>query len=168
MRTGKGVGTVIALLLAATISPVAAQGSVDELTRLNDETVLLKARTSKAEAQSALRKAAGDTSSDRENRVFAPVVSGVFGRGGRNFAQFRYPNGVQVDAYPGEMIDGGYRVESVNVECVAVRKHGKRWCMGSAALPLLPTPRAPASATTAAAATPTVPPLNATQGEGQQ
>ena len=125
-----------AMLMLFLGTPVLAQTSVGELTRLNDDTVMLKARLAKAQAEASLRKARDEARPDSaQPDQGMPVVTGVFGRDGNVYAQFLYAGGTMVPGTVGETLPGGFLVSAVSVEQVVLSKAGERIRVGFSGTP---------------------------------
>lgn len=139
MRNKAGVA-LIPLMVAAAFAQ--AEGTVGDLSRIQSETIILKAKVSRATAQSELdaKSRVGQVNDD----VDAPVVKSVYGVGRKLFASFLYSNGVAMDAKQGDTILGGYKVVTLTVDKVELGKGKRRFVVGFSAT--APTP-APQSAT---------------------
>src|SRR5260363_233148 len=114
---------LIALLCAAGLTH--AEGTVGDLSNIQSDTLLLKAKAERAAAQSEL-----DARSSVEGEGAAPVVKAVYGAGDQLYATFLYRSGVVMDAKPGDTILGGFKVMSVGVDKVELSKGRQRLTVG--------------------------------------
>jgi hypothetical protein len=105
-----------------------AEGTVGDLSKIQSDTLLLKAKAERAVAQSEL-----DARSSVEGEGAAPVVKAVYGAGNQLYATFLYRSGVVMDAKPGDTILGGFKVVSVGVDKVELSKGRQRLAVGFAA-----------------------------------
>lgn len=131
----KPMAVPVALLALTVGCGVAlAEGTVGDLSRIQTETLLLKAKVSRASAQAELdaKSRGGPTGgSDTE----APVVKNVYGVGGKMAATFLYGSGVVVDGRAGDAIPGGFKVVSVSIDKIELSKGGKTFQIGFSATP---------------------------------
>lgn len=125
MRNSAGIALIPVLLIAGFAH---AEATVGDLSVINSETILLKAKVSRAAAQEELdaksKVAVGNDDVD------APVVKSVYGAGGKLFATFLYGSGVAMDAKQGDTILGGLKVMLVSVDKVELSKGSKRLQVG--------------------------------------
>lgn len=118
---------LVLMLVAANANAQDGAPSIGELSRVQAETILLKAKAEKAKAQSELSGDAGKASAAALNEpTVAPVVSRVYGAGERLKARFLYEGGSFTDEVVGALIPGDYRVVSITMERVIVERRGKR------------------------------------------
>ncbi len=117
---------LIALLCAAELAQ--AKGTVGDLSNIQSETLLLKAKAERAAAQLEL-----DSKSSIEGEGALPVVKSVYGVGDQLYATFLYRSGVVMDAQQGDTILGGFKVVSVGVDKVELMKGHQRLTVGFAA-----------------------------------
>lgn len=138
MRNKAGVA-LIPLIVAAAFAQ--AEGTVGDLSRINSETIILRAKVSRAMAQSELdaKSRAGQIT---DAVVDMPVVKSVYGVGRKLFANFLYSNGVAMDAKLGDTILGGYKVVTLTVDKVELAKGKKRFVVGYSATAPMPVPQA--------------------------
>lgn len=136
MRNKAGVA-LIPLMVAAAFAQ--AEGTVGDLSRIQSETLILKAKVGRATAQSELdaKSRVGQASDD----VDAPVVKSVYGVGRKLFANFLYSNGVAMDAKLGDTILGGYKVVTLTVDKVELAKGKRRFVVGFSATAPTPAPQ---------------------------
>ncbi|MDQ1090589.1 type IV pilus biogenesis protein PilP [Xanthomonas sacchari] len=118
------------LTLALMMANAQAQDTsptIGELSKIQAQTLVLKARALQAKAQSELTGDTGKASSvvTTEPSV-APVVSRVYGVGEKLKARFLYEGGSFADEVAGALIPGDYRVISISMERVVVERNGKR------------------------------------------
>ncbi|MGS1117394.1 type IV pilus biogenesis protein PilP [Castellaniella sp. UC4442_H9] len=124
-----------------------AQGArVGDLARIQEERLLAKARLDLLTMQGQL-KAAG-AKNGQVDQSYAPTVKAVLGTGGRLYATFAYPGNMTMDAKVGDVITGGYTVESIGVDQVVLSRDGKKLRLGFSASPPTPLPDAQAGAGT--------------------
>lgn len=118
-----------------------AEGTVGDLSHIQTETLLLKAKVNRATAQAELdsKSRTGSGSSDTE----APVVKNVYGVGGKMAATFLYASGITVEGKPGDTIVGGYKVVTVSIDKVELSKDKKVFPVGFSSTP--PVQSAPAA-----------------------
>lgn len=105
---------------------VRAEGerTVGDLSRIQSETIILKAQVARAAAQAELdskRRGAGTPG----DAIDVPVVGNVYGHGGKWIAEFLYSNGAKVDGAEGATIVGGFKVVSVQLDEVVLSRGGK-------------------------------------------
>lgn len=113
---------------------VHAEGTVGDLSRIQTETLLLKAKVNRATAQAELdsKSHAGViTSGDLD----APVVKNVYGVGGKMAATFLFSTGITVEGKPGDTIVGGFKVVTVSIDKVELSKDKKIFPVGFSATP---------------------------------
>ncbi|MDH0071209.1 type IV pilus biogenesis protein PilP [Stenotrophomonas maltophilia] len=133
-------------LAAASANAQDAVPTIGELSRIQAETLLLKARAEKAKAQSEL---SGDAAKGAVAAVveptIAPVVSRVYGAGDKLKARFLYEGGASTDEVVGSLIPGDYRVVVISMERVIVERRGKRLELAfSGTPPVAPRSKEPA------------------------
>ncbi|WP_164153628.1 type IV pilus biogenesis protein PilP [Stenotrophomonas maltophilia] len=118
---------LVLMLVAVNANAQDGAPSIGELSRIQAETILLKAKAEKAKAQSELSGDTGKASAAAFNEpTVAPVVSRVYGAGERLKARFLYEGGSFTDEVVGALIPGDYRVLSITMERVIVERRGKR------------------------------------------
>ena len=115
------ISTVYMALLFLSTPSVHAEMTVEDLSRLQSETLLLKANAQKASAQNELDTAQGKSSSTVPSDAL-PMLISVYGVNNRLFATFSYPDGRIIDAYKGERLPNGYTVGYISVHKVVLHK----------------------------------------------
>ena len=129
----------LGMLLSATIllflmqsRAAHAEGTVGDLSTIQSETILLKAKVGKASAQAELDRSSGAASAAGGDE---PVVRSVYGVGGQLVASFLYANGVSVERRVGDTLPGGFKVVTITIENVELSKGGKVFPVGFSATP---------------------------------
>lgn len=137
LMTPLGMPSLMALTLVAFLcqaGTVRAEGTIGDLSRIQTETLILKARANRASAQAELASKMPGPTTLGEN-VDAPVVKNVYGVGGRMAATFLYSNGVAVEGHAGDTIIGGFKVVSISIDKVELAKDKKVFQIGFSATP---------------------------------
>lgn len=138
------------LLVVAALVPslcLAAPGpTVGDLSRIQGETMIIKAKANREAAQAELNlrlrtSGAADSSDDRD----MPVVKAVYGGGRERVATFLYSNGTTMEASVGDTINGGYKVVKISVDKVELQKGKKLIQVGFSATPTVSQPVSPAT-----------------------
>lgn len=120
------------------VKPQAQGETLLSLGRLYEQRLIVKAQVELANAHGQLvEKGAVAT---RVEESYAPTVKMVQGVGNSLFATFLYPNNMTMDAKEGDLISGGYKVESISVNQVVLSKDGQRIRLGFSASPPTPLP----------------------------
>lgn len=118
-----------------------AQATVGDLSKIQGETLILKAKANREAAQAELdarsRAAGGYTSSDDSN---LPVVKSVYGVRNTLVATFIYSNGTTMEAKVGDTLNGGYKVTKIAVDKVELAKNKKVVQLGFSATPPVASP----------------------------
>lgn len=113
-----------------------AQPTVGDLSKIQGETLILKAKVSREAAQAELdsrsRAAGGYTPSDDTH---LPVVKSVYGARNMLVATLIYPNGTTMEAKVGDTLNGGYKVSKIVVDRVELTKNKKVVQLGFSAMP---------------------------------
>lgn len=139
----KGLGVVLVGLVPALCL---AQATVGDLSKIQGETLILKAKANREAAQADLdarsRAAGGYAVSDEAN---VPVVKSVYGVRDTLVATFIYSNGTTMEAKVGDTLNGGFKVTKIAVDRVELVKNKKVIQLGFSATP-------PAAAPVAASA----------------
>ncbi|CAJ4320705.1 type IV pilus biogenesis protein PilP [Burkholderia pseudomallei] len=102
--------------------------TVEQMTAAQNATLMYTIRAREADAKAQFEQKSGATQSDDSG---IPVVTGIFGSHGVQYARILFPDGVTADAYPGRVVRGGYKVETVNLQKVELSKGGKRMELGA-------------------------------------
>ncbi len=124
------------VVLAALLSCGAAfaDPTSDKLTQIEVETLLLKAREKQLDVQASILSKQNDIAT-RQNAINQlsqtptpgdPVVQGVEGLGGVNYATLLLSDGSIVDVQAGDVLAGGLRVVSVAPGSVIIQKGKKQ------------------------------------------
>lgn len=118
-----------------------AQATVGDLSKIQGETLILKAKANREAAQADLdarsRAAGGYASSDDSN---LPVVKSVYGVRNTLVATFIYSNGTTMEAKVGDTLNGGYKVTKIAVDKVELAKNKKVVQLGFSATPPVASP----------------------------
>jgi len=119
---------VLALALALPLAALAADDvTVGDLSRIQSETLLLKAKANLAATQADLYAKTHTASSANGNEEEdVPVVKAVYGVGRRDYATFLFSNGSSIDASAGDILPGGLKVLMVTVDRVVLTKGKKK------------------------------------------
>ncbi|ANN80808.1 type IV pilus biogenesis protein PilP [Bordetella flabilis] len=120
------------------ITPQAQGATVGMLGRLYEQRLLIKAQVEVMNAQAQLKSRGVTTAKIEES--YAPTVKMVQGVGNSLYATFLYPGNMTMDAREGDVISGGYKVESISVNQVVLSKEGERIRLGFSASPPTPLP----------------------------
>ena len=134
MRNNAWVAAM-SLLVAAVAMPAMADEmqTVGDLSRVQSETILLKAKVDRATAQAQL-DAKTHTGSSINDDVDVPVVKAVYGVNHKLYATFLFANGVSEDAKIGDEITGGFRVSMLTVDKVVLIKGHRHFNVGFSAV----------------------------------
>jgi len=120
-----------------------AQATVGDLSKIQGETLILKAKANREAAQAELdarsRAAGGYTASDESS---LPVVKSVYGVRDTLVATFIYSNGTTMEAKVGDKLNGGYKVTKIAVDKVELMKNKKVIQLGFSATPPVSAPTA--------------------------
>ncbi len=118
-----------------------ASATIEELSRLQSETILLQAKLKQAELRSEL---SARNSPKRSAEVEPlPVVQAVYGAGNKRYATLLYDSGMTLDANANDLIPGGFTVTSISVDQVLLSKGKQRVALGFATA-AKPVPKIPA------------------------
>lgn len=117
--------------------------TVGTLGRLYEQRLLIKAQVELVNAQAQLKTQGVTTTKIAES--YAPTVKMVQGVGNSLFATFLYPGNMTMDARVGDVISGGYKVDSISVSQVVLSKDGETVRLGFSASPPTPLPAADTS-----------------------
>lgn len=134
MQTNAKISVLLVAFLACVSGAVAADPTADKLTRIEAETLLLKARERQLEVQAniltrqneiAAKQSVGNALA--QNAVAGdPVVHGVEGIGSHMFATLQLNDGNIVDVQTGDVLSNGMRVISIAPSAVIVQSGKKR------------------------------------------
>lgn len=108
---------------------------------LYEQRLLIDAQAELANARTKIQSTDIETAAIKES--FAPVVRMVQGVGRNLYATFLYPGGMTVDARVGDVISGGYKVKSINVNQVTLEKNGEVVYLRFSATPSTPNSPSP-------------------------
>lgn len=124
---------VLACQLAA--APAWAQNTAASLTRIEAETLLLKAREKQLEVQSSIiakqneiaaKQAVGVAISQPPPPVGQPVVRAIEGLGGRLYATLELADGSLLDVQQGSELPSGMRIVSIEPNAVVAQSPGRK------------------------------------------
>lgn len=145
-----------ALVVALMSTAVLAEGTVGDLSKIQSETLIIKAKVNRASAQAELEAKSHVNGPSSANDEDVPVVKNVYGFGKKLMATFLFSSGVTIDAREGEVIMGGYKVASLSVDKVELEKGGRRFPVGFSGTP--PIQGAPSRAAVSGGPLLTMPP----------
>lgn len=149
-RSLKHACCMVSIAIAASIAAVtmnaaradegeARLATVKQLTASQNATLMYVVRTKEAEARAQYEQRIGGAAQTDDSGV--PVVTGIFGSNGKQYARILFPDGVTADAYEGRTVRGGYKVVTVNLEKVELSKGGKVIELGTSdSAPAAPRP----------------------------
>jgi type IV pilus biogenesis protein PilP len=120
------------------IEPQPQGETMGVLGRLYEQRLLIKAQVELMSAQAQLKTNGVTTAKISES--YAPTVKMVQGVGDSLFATFLYPGNMTMDGRVGDVISGGFKVESISVHQVVLSKEGERMHLGFSASPPTPLP----------------------------
>ncbi|POZ80174.1 hypothetical protein C3743_40050 [Burkholderia contaminans] len=103
--------------------------TVEQMTASQNATLMYTIRAREADAKAQFEQKSGGATQSDDSGI--PVVTGIFGSHGVQYAKILFPDGVSADAYPGRVVRGGYKVETVSLEKVELSKRGKRIELGT-------------------------------------
>ncbi|SFL98480.1 type IV pilus biogenesis protein PilP [Rugamonas rubra] len=137
MRNSPRPTPALLLLAALTSAPpaaTAAETAADRLTRIEAETLVLKAREKQLEVQVNIMSKQNDIVAKQQlnemmvqNAVLGdPVIRSIEGIGKTLYATLELNNGTQVDAQVGEVLSNGMKVVSIRSNEVIVQTGKKR------------------------------------------
>lgn len=121
-------------VLALQGQAVRAQSTSESLTRIEAETLVLKARERQLDVQASIVAKQNDIAS-RQNQaaivtqpaaVDDPVVRGIEGVGSKLFATLQMGDGSMVDVQPGDVLGNGMTIVSIGPREVVARARDKR------------------------------------------
>ncbi|EJN02929.1 type IV pilus biogenesis protein PilP [Herbaspirillum sp. YR522] len=136
--------SVIALLVAAawSVSAAHAESTSESLTRIEAETMVLKAREKQLEVQSSIvtrqneiaaRQSMTAALAQSQNQVEAvgePVVRAIEGIGSRMYATLQLGDGSLVDVQQGDTLPGGMKIVAVHPREVLASNKGRQFRLG--------------------------------------
>lgn len=131
-------GSTPALVHTKPVEPVAQGARIGDLARIQEEKLLVKARLDLLSMQGQLKTAG--VKNGQVEQSFAPTVKAVLGSRGVLYATFAYPGNMTVDAKVGDVITGGYTVDSIGVDQVVLSHNGEKLRLGFSASPPTPLP----------------------------
>lgn len=110
-------------------SPSGREGAsaAEEMTHLQEDTVLLKAQLKRLDAQTevAEKSAALNRLGDNGGLEQIQVVA-IEGLGHKMQATLQFPDGGQFDVGPGDTLPNGIRIASIEAKSVTVERHGEK------------------------------------------
>jgi type IV pilus biogenesis protein PilP len=140
------------LALSCTAGAADSVATVDDLARVQAETLMLraKAKAEDARAELAVKRAQGAQLGAIDDRTTLPVVKTILGTD-RLVATFLYPNNVSVPASIGDTLPGGYVVASIDgaTNKVEIARGKERYVIGFSTSAPVPRDRQPAPGSTA-------------------
>jgi type IV pilus biogenesis protein PilP len=121
-------------MLALCAGPVLAQTTAASLTRIEAETLLLKAREKQLEVQSSIiakqneiaAKQAMGVAISQPPVVGQPVVRAIEGLGKALYATLEMSDGSQIDVQAGTVLPNGMRIVAVEPNAVLAQAPGKK------------------------------------------
>jgi hypothetical protein len=116
-----------AALVPAPAAPSASVASTaDELTRLQDRTLVLQAQLKELQAQQAVDAQQHKPQDNPPPTLTNVRVIGIERFGGRRYATVQVDGGGEFDIAPGDALSDGATVASIESETVVVRQHSGR------------------------------------------
>lgn len=121
-------------LLSLPLAGARAQSTSESLTRIEAETLVLKARERQLDVQASIMAKQNDIAS-RQNQAAAviqpavvddPVIRGIEGVGAKLFATLQMGDGSVVDVQPGDVLGNGMTIVSIGPREVVARTRDKR------------------------------------------
>lgn len=134
MRNESPIKMALAGLLAMTAGAALAQTTAASLTRIEAETLLLKAREKQLEVQSSIiarqneiaAKQAMGVAISQPPVVGQPVVRAIEGLGKTLYATLEMSDGSQIDVQAGTVLPNGMRIVAVEPNAVLAQAPGKK------------------------------------------
>ncbi|GGZ01520.1 type IV pilus biogenesis protein PilP [Pseudoduganella plicata] len=134
MRNDSPIKMALAGLLAVTAGAALAQTTAASLTRIEAETLLLKAREKQLEVQSSIiakqneiaAKQAMGVAISQPPVVGQPVVRAIEGLGKTLYATLEMSDGSQIDVQAGTVLPNGMRIVAVEPNAVLAQAPGKK------------------------------------------
>lgn len=127
--------SALVVLMAAVPVACLAQATVGDLSKIQGDTLIIKAKvnreTAQAELDARIRAGGGGVPTDD----VVPVVKSVYGAGNALVANFLYPNGTTLEARVGDTLNGGYKVAKIGVDKVELVKNKRSIQIGFSATP---------------------------------
>jgi type IV pilus biogenesis protein PilP len=131
---------LVAVLIAFGPALGMAEPTVGDLSKIQGETLIIKAKANREAAQAELdartRATGGYSGSDESN---VPVVKSVYGVRDTLVATFIYPNGTTMEAKVGDTLNGGFKVTKIAVDRVELMRNKKVIQVGFSATPPVAT-----------------------------
>lgn len=130
----------LSIALVGLVPALCVANTVGDLSKIQGETLIIKAKANREAAQADLdaraRVTGGYAMSDEVN---VPVVKSVYGVRDTLVATFIYSNGTTMEAKVGDTLNGGFKVTKITVDRVELLKNKKVIQLGfSAMAPLAP------------------------------
>jgi type IV pilus biogenesis protein PilP len=121
-------------VVALTGAAARAQSTADSLTRMEAETLLLKAREKQLEVQASIVAKQADIASRQSLATAAPpppvagdpVIRAIEGVGGKLYASLQMSDGSVVDVQAGDVLPGGLTIVSISPREVVARSKDKQ------------------------------------------
>ena len=134
MRNDRPTKLALACLLALCAAPVLAQTTAASLTRIEAETLLLKAREKQLEVQSSIiakqneiaAKQAMGVAISQPPVVGQPVVRAIEGLGKTLYATLEMADGSMLDVQTGSVLPNGMRILAVESNAVLAQAPGRK------------------------------------------
>lgn len=128
------INVVLACLLAACAAPALAQTTAASLTRIEAETLLLKAREKQLEVQASIIAKQNDIAAKQAMGVAIsqppvvgqPVVRAIEGLGKTLYATLEMSDGSMLDVQAGTVLPNGMRIVAVEPNAVLAQGPGKK------------------------------------------
>lgn len=141
MRNEKVKLLLVVVAMVPSLCLAASGPTVGDLSRIQGETMIIKAKANREAAQAELNlrlrsSGAAGTADDSD----IPVVKTVYGGGRERVATFLYSNGTTMEASVGDTINGGYKVVKISVDKVELQKGKKLVQVGFSATPTVSLP----------------------------
>jgi type IV pilus biogenesis protein PilP len=126
--------SLLLLSFALASNAACAESTSDSLTRIEEETLILKAKEKQLDIQAKIASkrseiAAKQAEADRLVRTASaddPVIRSVEGIGATVYATLQFSNGTTVDAKEGDVLQNGMRVISIHPNEVIVQTQKKK------------------------------------------
>jgi len=119
--------------------PAHAESTSDSLTRIEAETMVLKAREKQLEVQASIvgkqneiaAKQSMTAALNQTETVSEPVVRAIEGIGGRMYATLQMSDGSILDVQQGDTLPGGMKIVAINSREVMAQWHGRKMRLAS-------------------------------------
>ncbi|MBP0597296.1 type IV pilus biogenesis protein PilP [Herbaspirillum sp. LeCh32-8] len=133
----------MAAFAASWSTPCAAETTSESLTRIEAETMVLKAREKQLEIQASIvgrqneiaAKQSLTAAMNQAEVVGDPVVRAIEGIGGRMYATLQMSDGSIVDVQQGDTLPGGMKIVAIGQREVVAQSNGRRLRLSAYAPP---------------------------------